>query len=72
MKQSNKWGSRKLFVFMFISVNFSVFFALTVFFANDSLTAIGISIITSLAFFGAAYCGANVLDKFLQLRQPKE
>lgn len=72
MKTKSKWASRKLFVFLFISLNFTSFFVLTALFAQSSLTAIGISIITSLAFFGAVYCGSNVVDKFLQLKHPKE
>ncbi len=63
-----KWLSRKLFVMLLTNITFIGLFILTLLQSPGSITVIGNTLILTIGFFNAAYCGANVLDKFARKR----
>lgn len=64
-----KWLSRKLFVMLLTNAVFAGFFILTLQQSPGSITVIGNTLILTIGFFNAAYCGTNVLDKFVQRKK---
>lgn len=72
MEKKNKWASRKLFIFLYVSLLFSGFFGMTALQAPSALIVIGTTIIWVIGLFGAAYCSMTLVDKLLDLKGRKK